>query len=90
MASPAAAANHQGSHRPPFRGSHLEQPSPTVDQILLYSFGPDLTGTRTYRELSIALLRAGFSPPLAHHLIRVSPLLHRASKGCYCLRKAED
>lgn len=90
MASPAAAANHQRSHRPPVRDNHLKQPSPTADQVLLYSFGPDLTGTRTYRELSIALLRAGSSPLFAHHLIRVSPLLHRASKGCYCLRKAED
>ena len=90
MASPAAAANHQGSHPPPVRDSHLEQPSPTVDQVLLYSFGPDLSGTRTYRELFIALLKAGFPPLLAHHLIRISPLLHRASKGCYCLRKVED
>ena len=81
--------------RPPARQEvtlerYLEQPFPTADRILLCSFGPDLTGKRAHKELSIALHRAGFPSPLARHLIRVSPLLHRAPKRCYYLRKTED
>jgi hypothetical protein len=67
----------------------LEQHFPTSDQVLLCSFGGNLTGEQTTRQLRGALVAAGFLAQLTHHLIRVSPLLRRSSKGCHQLRPFE-
>ncbi len=60
---------------------------PTSDHVLLCCFGPQLSGERTDRQLRHALCEAGFSAPLARHLIRVSPLLRRTSRGRHRLRE---
>jgi hypothetical protein len=68
---------------------YLEQQFPTSDQVLLCSFGGDLTGEQTTRQLRDALCAAGLMAQVTHHLIRVSPLLRRSSKGCHQLRPFE-
>lgn len=68
----------------------LEQQFPTSDQVLLCSVDSgDLTGEQTTQQLRDALLAAGFYTRVTRHLIRVSPLLRRSSKGCYQLRSFE-
>ena len=63
-----------------------EQPFPTSDQVLLCSFGLDLAGQRTVQELRDSLRAAGFAARVTRHLIRISPVLCRASKGRYRLK----
>jgi len=65
---------------------HVDQPFPTADQVLLCSFDSDLRGHRTTRELRHALIAAGFLPRATQHLIHVSPLLRRCSRGRYELQ----
>jgi hypothetical protein len=65
------------------------QPIPTTDQVLLCCFGSELSGERTYRQLRRALLQAGFTGPLARHIINMSPCLRREAKGTYRLRELE-
>jgi hypothetical protein len=66
---------------------HLELGLPMSDLVLLCSFGPDLGGERTSKQLRSALLTAGFAGPVAGYLIRVSPLLRRSSRRGYRLRE---
>lgn len=68
---------------------HLQPQFPVSDQVLLCSFGGDLTGEQTTRQLRDALVAAGFRARTARHLIRVSPLLRRSTKGWYRLRPFE-
>lgn len=63
-----------------------EQPFPTSDQVLLCSFRNDLAGDRTIQELRDSLLAAGFPARVTRHLIRISPVLRRSSKGRYQLK----
>jgi hypothetical protein len=65
---------------------HMDQPFPISDQVLLCSFDLDLRGHRTTQQLRHALIAAGFLPRATDHLIRVSRLLRRSSRGCYQLR----
>ncbi len=65
---------------------HMDQPFPMSDLVLLCSFASDLRGYRTSQHLRHALITAGFLPRLTGHLISVSPLLRRSSRGCYELR----
>ena len=66
-----------------------EQPFPTSDQVLLCSFSDDLAGERTVQELRDSLLAAGFAARVTRHLIRISPVLRRSSKGRYQLKPLE-
>jgi hypothetical protein len=75
--------------REPTLQAQLEQPFLTADYALLCCFGVDSTGERSAEQLRLALLTAGFSGPLARHLVRVSPLLHPTSAGCFRLRGFE-
>jgi hypothetical protein len=59
---------------------------PTADQVVLCSFGAELNEEQSGRQLRRALIRAGFLPGSAGHLIRNSPLLRRSSSGFYRLR----
>jgi hypothetical protein len=68
---------------------YIEQPFPTAEQALLCCFGLDLTGERSYKELQVALLGAGFTGPLIRHLINASPLVFRAARNSYQLRGFE-
>ena len=68
----------------------LGDPFPTSDQVLLCSFWGDLAGERTVQELRDSLLAAGFAARVTRHLIRISPLLRRSSKGCYQLKPLES
>jgi hypothetical protein len=68
---------------------YLDTPFPTSDYVLLCSFGQNPTNEQTTQQLRAALLAAGFSPRVTRHLIRVSPLIHRCSKGHYRLRPYE-
>ena len=70
-------------------GQHVGEWFPTSDQVLLGSFGVDLDGERTSRQLRDGLLAAGFASAAARHLIRVSPLLRRSSRGSYRIRPFE-
>jgi hypothetical protein len=67
----------------------VEEPFPTSDQVLLCSFGGDLAGERTTQQLRNCLLAAGFAARVTRHLIRISPLLRRSSKGRYQLQPLE-
>jgi|NGEPerStandDraft_6_1074524.scaffolds.fasta_scaffold37435_1 hypothetical protein len=67
----------------------LEEPFLTSGQVLLCSLGGDLAGEQTAQQLRGALLAAGFAAGVTRHLIRVSPLLRRSSKGRYQLRPLE-
>jgi hypothetical protein len=67
---------------------YLDTPFPTSDYVLLCSFGQN-TNEQTTRQLRAALLAAGFSPRVTGHLIRLSPLIHRCSRGHYRLRPYE-
>lgn len=66
---------------------YQDQPFPTSDQVLLCSFGLDLDGERSTRQLRLALLAAGFPGAGTGHLIGISPLLRRSSRRSYRLRK---
>jgi len=78
---------------PTVRSNALEQyagqPIPTTDHVLLCCFGSELTGERTSRQLRRALLQAGFTGPLARHIINMSPCLSREAKSSYRLRELE-
>jgi len=65
---------------------HVDQPFPTADQVLLRSFDSDLRGHRTTQQLRHNLIAAGFLPRATDHLIRVSPLLRKCSRGRYQLQ----
>lgn len=70
--------------------AHLaEAPFPTSDQVLLCSVGDNLAGERTAQQLRESLRDAGFPARVTRHLIRLSPLLRRCSKGRYQLRPLE-
>ncbi len=77
-----------------FQANALEQyagqPIPTSDQVLLCCFGSELSGQRSDRQLRRALLQAGFTGPLARHIINMSPCLSREAKRTYRLRELES
>ena len=87
MRQPHAPTHSSPVGRARTTGRQVEESFSTSDQVLLCCFGRDLTGERTYEQLRRALLAAGFTGSLARHLVRVSPLLHRAAAGCYRLQK---
>ena len=63
-----------------------------ADHVLLGCFGLDLRGTRSRRDLCLALRRAGYPGVLARHVVRLSPLLvdvppPRARRQRYRLRR---
>jgi len=70
--------------------NHARQPVPTADLVLLCCFGLELTSERTYEQLSQALHEAGFTGGLVRHSITNSPLLKRAAKRSYRLKKLEE
>jgi hypothetical protein len=54
----------------------LSDRSPSnADHVLLVCFGLEPAGTRSGRELGLALQHAGYSGALARHVVRTSPLL---------------
>ena len=63
------------------------QPFPSADLVLLCAFTPDLTHTRTHKELRRALRSAAYSGPLSRHLIISSPLLWRRPGNQFALRQ---
>jgi hypothetical protein len=69
---------------------YIEQPFPTAEQALLCCFGMDLAGERSYKQLQVALLGAGFTGPLIRHLINASPIVFRAARNSYHLRGFDD
>jgi hypothetical protein len=77
----------RGAGRGHSLAEYLDQPFPTSDHVLLCSFGLDLRGERTRQQLRAVLRSAGFPGPVTRHLIGISPLLRRGSKGRYRLRE---
>ena len=59
---------------------------PEAELVLLCSFGPDPSGTRTGRELRRALLLAGYRGNLATHLMSESTVLEQFARDSYSLR----
>ena len=76
--------------RPNALEQYVGQPIPTSDQVLLCCFGSELTGARSNHQLREALLQAGFTGPLARHVINMSPCLSRQANGTYRLRELES
>lgn len=52
-----------------------------ADHVLIGCFGRVLTGTRSRRELCLALHRAGYHGALAGHIVSNSPLLITVSES---------
>ena len=63
------------------------QPFSPADLVLLCSFGPDLTGSRTRHELGQALMLAGYRGAFNRHLLATSPLLDRRAGNRYVLHQ---
>ena len=66
------------------------QPFSSADLVLLCSFGPDLTSSRTHDELRTALMLAGYRGAFNRHLIATSPLLDRRAGNRYVLHRHES
>ena len=69
---------------------YIGQQFPSADYVLMCCFGPEQQGQQTHKELRQALIQSGFRGALVRHLIHVSPLLHRAGKRGYRIRKFAD
>ena len=65
---------------------HPGEPFPESDHVLLCSFGVHLHGEQTIRQLRDALHTAGFLRRVTGHLVRISPVLRRSSRGRYQIR----
>jgi hypothetical protein len=63
------------------------QPFSSADVVLLCSFGPDLSGSRTHQELQSVLMLAGYRGVFNRYFIAASPLLDRRAGGRYVLHR---